>query len=253
MAEHALTRREAGGLAGLAATGPTLNLDRKAVVAYAHWTRWMLGIDSPPPGYPTSMTVADAMLHDPAQRQAIYAVARELWRGMGPFIWKDAAGAPVQTHEVYRGVRLSDPDLDGKVFDITADSYYGDNPSSWTEDQKVACYFADPGSKGMPAIALGNQPPLPPHGYVLVATVNARDVLFHHRYLLGAAFIFGMRDPLSEASTTFLQREVTLKGGAAPLTRAYAFHDACGDYVKMRYGGAWEAGDPDPFGPGWVG
>lgn len=223
-----------------------LQLATRDVSVYVQWVRWMIGAEEGPWGPGSAMRAADRLYAQ--ESQAIRRVAKELWRVTSPYLWGGK-----NTTEVYRGLRHTRDDLDGKL--LPFDPVWGSLPSvSYSEDIRVACYFADPGKKGMPAIhPKTHQALLPPHGYVLTLRVDGRDVLFHWRWLI-AVNVFGITDPVNQVPDVIGQKEVTVKNSMSLIQRCAAWQKVCGGYVTHRYGpGGWEAGDPDPFGEGWVG
>jgi hypothetical protein len=233
------------GLGDLGASPPSsIALPPREAAIYSQWARWMLGVeDGPAPG--TAMVAADQLFR--AQRQAILAVAKELWRALGPAIW------PTRTRELYRGIRLADPSLDGQLLPWNP-RYAHLAGISYSEELKVACHFADPGKRGFPAVHPATlQPMLPPHGYVLTHNASGKEILLHWRYLLAVPPLFRVQDPLAETPSAIAQKEVTLQNDRGMIERLHAWHGFCGGYIQDRYGGPWEPGDPDPFGDAYVG
>lgn len=244
-AYRAWTReRAARPLGALAQPPPSISLPGRVVAIYVQWVRWMVGAEEGPWGPGSAMRAADQLYAQ--ESAAVRQAAKELWRAMGPHLW------PTGAREVYRGLRLDDPSLDGKL--LPWSTSYAVPTVSFSEDARVACYFADPGKLGMPAAdPFGGPRTLPPHGYVVTLSANGKDVLFHWRYVLGVAPLFGLADPRAEVPDILLQQEVTIRNYQGLVMRCHDFHRFCKDYVTHRYGGVWQAGVPDPFGPGWVG
>lgn len=232
----------------------TLSVNRRDAAAYGQWVRWMLGMEFGPGGM-NAMHAADRLWAQ--ENAAIKRVAKDLWRIASPIVWGGAT-----TRTVYRGLRLDDPNLDGKLLPRAVAAAYAVPTASYTEDPRVACHFADPGKLGFPAIGVNpttGQVGLPPHGYIAERTANGREVMFHFKYLLAVGSIFGISDPYVDCPTALAQQEVTLLNAPTDLNRLHAFHTYCTGpgscgYIEQRYGpGGWQPGPPDPFGPGYVG
>jgi hypothetical protein len=178
----------------------TLFLDHLDAAVYRRWARWMLALDPAP----CSTRYADALFRD--HHEAIGRVATTLADALLPRIWS----APDRL--LYRGLRLEDPALHGRP--LPPHRLHDTLPAlSFTEDLSIACYFADPGPRGMPALAIPNTATgklgLPPHGYIAMATVRRADVLFHWRYASACPGVFASPD--DDLSTVFEQREVTVR------------------------------------------
>lgn len=226
-------------------TNVSLNLNRRDAMAYSQWVRWMLGIQDGPWGPGTAMRAADQLYKQ--EERAIRRVAKELWRATHNHIWQRTP------REIYRGLRHSRADLDGRLLPWS-DDHAGYSGLSYSEDVRVACYFADPGKRGMPAFDLTGSRVLPPNGYILTLNCDGDDILFHWRWLLAMGGLFGITDPQSETPTSLAQQEVTVRNTRTLIQRCNDWQKMCGGYIGERYPrGVWEAGDPDPYDEGWVG
>ncbi len=187
--------------------------------------RWMLGLDPAP----SAMGFADALYRQ--HHDAIDRIARELARTLVPRIWSGSE------RTLYRGLRLEDPALHGKV--LPAHANYDTLPAlSFSEELDVACHFADPGGRGFPVLPLPNPVTgklgLPPHGYVAVATAHVDDVLFHWRFALAIPRLF-MSDH-DDVSSVLSQREVTLRRRSTLHQELHGLEHIGAGYLATRYG-----------------
>jgi hypothetical protein len=179
---------------------------------------------------PHAMRGADRLYRQ--QPGAILRVSAALAEALLTGIWSE----PSRT--LYRGLRLADPTLDGRVLPPHAD--YSALPTlSFSEDADVAAYFADAGPMGMPAFPILNtvtgRPGLPEHGYIGTAVVLSSDVLFHWRYARAVPDLVGAQG--DDLETIDWQQEVVIRNRPDVTVALQAFARVATNYIAARYPG----------------